>query len=786
MAREQQAAARRKKQLGGKIILGVLLCMLSFALLLALYTFDVASWSSFNDKLILDAKQALIVYDSAGEEVSVLYDSSKNIRIPISLAEVPERVRYAFLAAEDARFYEHIGVDFIRIAGAAWEDIKAGAYVQGASTISQQLVKLSHLSPEKKLARKLEEAVLAYQMEQQYNKNEILEMYLNYVYFGSGYYGIEAAARGYFGVHARELTTAQGAQLAGILKGPSNYAPHLNMEKSLRRRNLILDEMLEYGFISQEEHAAARLEQPVLTNSMPLGQRGYYIDLALEQACEALAIPMDTLLSGGYRIHTAMERDAQACVDALMQDETMFPENTPEVQAAAVVINAKTGGVVALSGGRNEDTPRAFNRAVQIRRQPGSVIKPILVYAPALEEYRYTAVTMLLDEPTDFNGYLPENFNKTYNGWVTLRRAVQSSLNIPAVKVLESIGLSTGMDFARRLGIEFDARDNSLALALGGFTYGVSPYQIANAYAAFSAGGEYAEATLVYAVTDSKGTELYRYAHETERVMSEANAYILTNMLESAVKNGTGRKLSDLGIALAGKTGTTGAENSNRDAWMAAYNPEYAAAVWMGCDTAADGNALPNEATGGTYPAMMLRSVFQTLYQNREAPEFVLPEGVKEYRLDGYTLDNAYTPVLATAFTPEEHIVREVFVAGTEPKNVSDYWVVPLPPNDLLASYNNGVVTVSFTPVNDFILYRLYRTDRAGRTEQLGEWPGGSLRIVHQDDTAVHGELYEYYVLPVHPQMTVGGKQVTGAASSKYRLDMPEEALFTRLGEIKE
>ncbi len=521
-----------------------------------------------------------------------------------------------------------------------------------------------------------------------------------------------------------------------------------------------------------------------MVNSLPLNKRGYYVDLALVQACGAMDISMEQLLAGGYRIHTAMEPETQACLEQLMQDEAMFPQAAPDAQAAVVVIDAKTRGVVALTGGRSNETAMAFNRAVDIRRQPGSVIKPIMVYAPALEEYHYTTVSMLLDEPTDFNGYQPENFSKKYSGWVTLRRAVQSSLNVPAVKVLDSIGLETGKRFAEQLGVVFDPQDNSLALALGGFTYGVSPYQIANAYASFAAGGVYANAALVKTVTDANGHTVYEHKPQAQRVMSEENAYILTNMLESTIASGTGKRLHGLGIALAGKTGTSGDETGNRDAWMAAYNAEYAAAVWMGYDDASQGKSLPNDATGGTYPALMLKQIFQTLYQQQEAPPFLMPDGVKEYRLDGYTLQNAYTPVLATALTPEGQIVREVFAEGTEPKNVSDYWAVPMPPDDLFARYDNGTVSVFFTPKNDFVLYRLYRTEENGSTEELGEWPGTQGSIAYTDDTAKHGKTYEYYVLPVHPQLIIQDKEVVGAPSRRCKVVVPEEALFTKLAEI--
>lgn len=762
----------RRRRILKRTLLGLTLICLSFVLFGAVYVLRLDAWREFDPERILGAPQSLLIYDAKGEQVSCL--SAQETRIAIPLEQVPQYVRQAFISAEDARFYEHIGVDFIRILGAAWEDIKAGGYVQGASTISQQLVKLSHLTAEKVMTRKLEEAVLAYQMEQQFSKDEILEMYLNYVYFGGGFYGIEAAARGYFGVHASELTVAQGAMLAGILKSPSRYAPHLDMEASTERRNLVLRLMEEYGYLDSAACTAAQTETVVLNNSLRQEHRGYYIDLALEQACAVLDVSMSELLTDGYRIRTAMDSELQTYCETILQDDAHFPEEAKDAQAALVVVDVDTGGVAALMGGRESTTALGYNRATRIRRQPGSVIKPIIAYAPALENYRYTTVTMLLDEPTDFNGYQPENFGQKYHGWVTLREAVADSLNVPAVKVLSSIGVETGKRFAQEVGITFDGQDNSLALALGGFTYGVSPYQIAGAYAAFASGGLYSTPSLISSITDSGGEALYTYTPEKNRVMSEANAYILNDMLQSAIKEGTGHRLGELEFALAGKTGTTGEGEGNRDAWMAAYNPEYAAAVWMGYDDSADGRTLPHAATGGTYPAMILSDIFTKLYEGKSAPAFTMPEGVLEVRLDAYTLKNAHMATLASALTPSSSVVREVFAAGTEPNNMNEYWIIPSPPASFAAELSaDGLPALTFQPKESFVLYRLYREDRRGSTQMLGEWPGSNGTVHYSDTSAQAGETYTYYIIPAHPQLEIGGKQVVGPSSKRIELQIP-------------
>lgn len=756
------------------VLLLMVLAVLGFVLFMAAQLWDLDAWQDFDPANILGAQQSLILYDGENGEILRLHDKEDRVSIPLS--DVPDLVQKAFISAEDARFYEHPGVDVIRIVGAAWADIKAGGYVQGASTISQQLIKLSHLTADKTISRKLEEAVLACQMETRYSKDEILEMYLNYVYFGGGYYGIEAAALGYFGVHAKDLSVAQGAMLAGILKSPSNYAPHLDFEASLARRDTVLSLMAEYGYLDDQGLADAKGETMVILHDGTASEEGrnYYVDAALQDAMEILQIDSETLLSGGYRIYTAMDSAIQNQCETIFRQDDLFPG---DAQGAIVVQEAGTGLIRAMVGGRGAyDTAMAFNRATDIRRQPGSVIKPVIAYAPALEGYGYTAATMLLDEPTTFAEYSPRNFGNKYYGWVTLREAVTRSLNVPAVKVLSDIGVSAGKAFAQSCGIPFDPQDTSLTLALGGFTYGVSPLQIAGAYAAFASQGIYNTPTCIQRITDSTGKELYVYEPENRRVMSEQNAYILTSMLQSAIQEGTGHRLKDLDIPLAGKTGTVGEGEGNRDAWMACYSADYAAAVWIGYDTSQDG-ALPQDATGGKYPALILEQLFQGLYQDRAPKEFSMPSGVNAYKLDKRTLEMFHEPVLATALTPSSAIQTEVFVEGTQPTAQSSYWVVPSPPGEFRVYLGgDGKPQIAFTGRESFAQYQLYRQKGTESPQLIKTWDGKGA-VTYGDDSALPGCTYTYYILPVHQEMNVGGEQVKGPATKKVTVTTPEAVI---------
>ncbi|MCL2670968.1 MAG: transglycosylase domain-containing protein [Clostridiales bacterium] len=625
---------------------------------------------------IIGAPQSLLIYDMNGEEISCLYGAEN--RIPVSIETLPPHLVDAFIAAEDARFFSHPGFDLIRIGGAVLQDLKSMSYAEGASTITQQLMKLSHLSPDKNLVRKIDEVILSYQIEQSYSKEEILELYLNYVYFGNGCYGIEAAARRYFGVSASELSLSQSALLAGVVNAPNRLAPNQFPEAALRRRDLVLDWMEDYAFIEPAQAAFAKADPLALAESETNGRRGYYVDLALTSACETLGVDMPTLLSGGYRIYTEMDSDLQAHCEELFDRDDYFPVVattgpdgwvTREAPSAAIVIvDAADGGVAAIMGGRENDVALAFNRATRMRRQTGSTIKPILVYAPALLR-GYTAASILADEPAGYGDFTSQNANGQYAGQVTLRQAVTDSLHAPAVSVLSTLGVEHCKSFARDLGIPFDARDTELSLAFGGFTYGVSPCQLAGAYAAFASGGVYHEPYVVSRITNSDGQLLFTRNTEGKRVMDNGNAFILNDMLQSAVETGAAKRLADLDIGLAASIGAS-SDNAYRDIWLAAYNPQYAAVVWMGFDDSNGGRRLPGNISGGGYPAELLHEVFSRIYADAPAPQFVVPDSVARLELDQYQTD-----IISDNASDYEYFVR-----GTEPPRFSEQGISAILP----------------------------------------------------------------------------------------------------------
>lgn len=739
------------------LLLAVTAAAVLFLLCGAVKTLGMDRWVDFDVYRITGCDRTSIIYDGQSDVVTRLHGVQD--RTWVSISELQPSTVYAFISAEDARFFEHEGVDVIRIAGAIVADIKAGSYVQGASTISQQLIKLSHLTSEKTISRKAEEAALAYEMERQYSKEDILEMYLNYVYFGGGYYGIEAAAEGYFGVHASDLTLDQSAMLAGILKSPSGYAPHINYAASINRRNNILRLMRDYGYITDDEKKQASARRPTILHDKREEYSGYYTDAVTKSAAALMGITVDELIRGGYNIYSAMDSDIQHYCEEMFKNGELFPAEDSE--AAIVVLEPSTGMVVAMVGGRSYTGGISFNRATDIRRQPGSVIKPVIAYAPAFEYLNYTAADMILDEETTFADYTPSNYGNKYYGWVTVREAVTKSLNVPAVKTLSAVGVYRAKDFAKRCGIEFDDKDDSLALALGGFTYGVSPLQIAGAYSCFASGGIYNTPTLIKKITDRNGLTVYEYRQDSRRVMSEANAYILTSMLKSVVTEGTGHRLNTLDIPIAGKTGTVGLANGNRDAWMAGYTPEYTAVVWQGYDSDRLG-LLPSSATGGTYPALMLYELFNHIYPDGRSGDFEKPESVKQYSIDAKTLKKQHKAVLANAMTPQSSRVTEYFTEETAPEDVSGYWAVPGSAQNLLAVREEGGVMVSFDCPDDFGMYTLWRSEAGKAEKPLMTWDGREGHIEYIDAAVKPGKGYRYRVTVKHEELLIGDEPVEG------------------------
>ena len=729
--------------------------------------FDVSSWQTLDVGKLTDVAQTGAIYDKDGEYVTRLIGSEN--RVSVSMDILPDYVVNAFLAAEDLRFYKHPGFDLTRILGAVVSNVRSGGYGQGASTITQQLVKLSHLSSQKTIARKLEEIWLALQLEQRYEKSEILEMYLNFIYFGQGAYGVQAAAEVTFGIDAAQLSPAQAASLAAAIKAPATYSLQSSPQQNRDRRNYILSVMRDEGMLTQAQYNEAIYEE-IAAIEAPATETdyGWFVDAVLEEAEYQLDVSAETLLAGGYRIDTTLDTAMQGILDAQYLTD-VFPSNASDgtpVQSAAACVDTANGAVRAIVGGREYLTRRGFNRATQLRRQPGSAFKPLAVYAPALEYAGWTCANVILDEPTDFNGYRPRNSGNAYYGNVTVRTALKNSLNIPAVKTLQAIGLANSRKYLTAVGIPLDDRDSNLSLALGSMTYGASPVQMAAAYAPFANGGVFHAPYFIERITDQNGVIVYQHQDEGTRVLSEQNAYLMTSLLRTVITSGTGTRLSSVGTPVAGKTGTVNMTGGgNRDAWMAAYTPELATVVWMGYDEPDAKHRLSNSVQGGTNPASLARNFFRAWYADRSKPDFQRPDGIVSVTIDQKALEWRGKAMLASSLTPSAYRISELFAEGTQPTVWSDVWSAPASAKSFRVTHNDSGQPLLVIEPGDTALYRIQR-DAAGESFILAELYGTAGETLYYADTkAIPGVTYTYRVIPVHAELLENGVLLEGVQS---------------------
>ena len=728
----------------------------------AYFAFDVPHWQQLDIGRITAAPQTGAMYDGEGRLITKIRGAENRVVVPLS--DIPLETRQAFLAAEDLRFYQHHGVDVVRLFGALAANIRQGGYAQGASTITMQLIRQSHLSTQKTIARKLEEIYLSWQLERQMSKDDILAMYLNYIYFGNGAYGIQAAAQTYFDVDAKDLSLAQAASLAASIKAPSYYAPNASANRS--RRGYILDTMLSEGMIDQQRHDAARAETIAVAEKAPESlPYGWFVDAVLDEAESLLGMTSDQVLTGGLTIETTLSRAHQDALDAQF-DKDLFPAKASDgtqVQGAAACVDTRTGEVLAIVGGRSYDVRRGFNRATQLRRQPGSALKPLAAYAPAIDRFGFMTASVLKDEPTNFNGYKPRNAGYTYYGNVSVRSALTSSLNVAAVSLLNQIGVQAARSYLSSVGIPLDDRDANLSLALGAMTYGVSPVQLAAAYAPFGNGGSFHGAHFIHRVTDSAGRVLYQHRDSGSRVLSAQSAYLMTSLMQSVTSYGTGAKLSGAGTPVAGKTGTVNMTGGgNRDIWMAAYNSEISCAFWMGFDEPDSKHKLQGWVSGGDNTAAMARDYFKALYKGKDKPQFTRPEGIISLEIDKQAIKWRGEPMLAVDLTPSNYRYTEYFTKDNHPTKKSDIWSPPRSPNNFTVGHNASGYPLLMIQPADTAVYRVQR-DTYGESFVLTELYGSAGETLYYADTSAKpGVVYTYRVIPVHAELLNNGILLEG------------------------
>ena len=657
MQEETRESRKRPKTKKGvskmAIFFSVIAAVVLFGTGLGFLTASVHTMPSLKDDIRPAASSQ--IFDVNGKLIANIH--SVENRLPVTLNKIPKHLQNAFIAAEDVRFYQHWGIDPRSILRAIWSNVSDRGISEGGSTITQQLAKNTLLTQEQTLKRKIQEAFLALQIERQYSKNEILEMYLNQIYFGQGAYGVQAASQTYFGKNVEDLTLPEAAVLAGIPKSPNYYSPANNLKAAKERQETVLDQMAKYDFITA---AAASSAKSTELKIVPKGNASeiapYFLDYITQHLIEKYGA--DAVYKEGLKIYTTLDLDMQQAAEKAM---TRLPtyrtvNGIRQPQGALVAIDPHNGHIKAMVGGRGNDQ---FNRAVLAERQPGSAFKPF-VYLAALES-GLTPSSIVEDSAFTAGGYTPLNYDRKFRGPVTLRYALENSLNVVAVKLAQRLGPDKPIYYAQQLGIstmvlQGNANDRNLAVVLGGLTKGVTPLEITSAYGVLANQGVRVEPMSIIKVVDRNGKVLEQNTAKEKAVVNERNAYLLADMMRGVITRGTGGG-ANIGRPAAGKTGTT---DNNKDAWFVGFTPDLAAGVWMGNDN--EGNL--GGITGGDLPATIWHDFMIQACKKLPVRDFVRPSGIVSVQVsnkDGLLVKNPKDPNSHT----------ELFVEGTQPTKVS-------------------------------------------------------------------------------------------------------------------
>lgn len=725
---QTRMARRKQKKSKQKPLWKIILISIAVILLVAgigvgsVFAYYIATAPKL-DEAKLDDPFSSKFFDKDGNPFAEL---GAEQRTKIEYDDLPPILIDAVIATEDSRFFDHPGIDMRRIGGAVVANFKRGFGAEGASTITQQVVEKSFLSPEKTIKLKVQEQWLALRLERKYSKEEILEMYLNKIFYGSGAYGVAKASQIYFGkTDLHELTLPEAAILAGLPQRPTAYNPFENPDLAKKRMKTVLELMVRHDKITEQE-AKEAMEvdiESLLVESRPKSTEYeaflQQVDREIEEKLNGADIYTD-----GLKVYTTLDTSIQEHIEFLLtdSDDNPIPYPDDEMQAGMTVLNTTNGAIRAIGGRRNSEGKGEFNFAIQGGQQPGSTFKPLIAYAPAIEYNKWSTYHQVNDDkPYEVGGTNPiRNWNRQYQGWMSARYALTHSLNVPTVKILEESGLDQAKKFAEGLGIQFANDKIDIRDAIGGTETEVTPLQLAGAYQPFGNEGIYNEP---YAVTkvefpDGKIVEL---KSEPEAVMSDYTAYMITDMLKSVMKEGTGREANIPDLPVAGKTGTTNLKNvsGSPDSWFAGYTTNYTISIWTGYPE--ERKPLPNTKI----PHAIFANTMTEISKNIETKDFVKPDSVVELPI----INGSNPP--AIAHHDSGGVVRELFVKGHEPNQQQRKNVDQLDPvSNLQAKYDEKSKSIHAN--------WKYAKDADVFFEISASIDGGSMKLLSStDDTSI-------------------------------------------------
>lgn len=700
--------------------------LISFAIILIIFTgfFIYFSQITMNEnidpKKLVNMEQTISFYDC--NDVFLCKDSGEHLLTDIE--NIPKHVKQAFVSIEDKRFYQHKGVDYKGLVRAIAVNLKSGLFKEGGSTISQQLIKNTHLNNKKTLKRKLSEIKLAKQLEKMYSKSEILEMYLNTIYFGDNCYGITSASDYYFGKKPEELTLNEGAILAGLIKAPATYSPLRNFNKCISRKNLVLQQMYKQGYISKNDYTIAINENIEFGKDDNLRKNYDYFYLARKEFSEI--IKNHPYLTGEVSIYTNYDSTIQEKL------ETNLLNNSLEVNKSAIMLS-NNGEILAY-----------YSTCGDVYRQMGSTIKPLLVYAPAIENNVIYSCSPILDEKTNFNDYSPSNFADKYYGYVSAKDSLAKSLNVCAVKILNYTGVEKSKSYLDKLDITLTSNDNTLGIALGSTEKGATLSEISSAYCSFANNGIFQSPFVIKKIINNKGEVLYRTRQQNKKIFSEETACIINDMLENAVKDGTAKKLYYSNIPLCAKTGTVGNKQGNSDAYNISYNSEKVLGVWYGSK---NNQLMDNSVTGGTFPTITASEIWNDVYLGKTKPDsYIKSDNVEEVYIDKIELEENQKIVLADNLAPNRYKLKAIFKKNNMPNCVSTRFTSPKIKNAEISVFSNGnKVSFCLTECCDAIVVRTFR----GKKKTIYDTNGNNKDCYFDKDVLPNCE-YQYSIIPYY------------------------------------
>ncbi|MGF9977944.1 PBP1A family penicillin-binding protein [Viridibacillus arvi] len=703
--REQQKKQKKPMKVWLKRLL-IAIVSVGIVLFIAgagLFAYYAATAPDLDEELLKDPVSSKF-YDSDGK---VFYTMGLEKREHVAYEDIPEDMRDAILATEDVRFFSHHGIDFYRLGGAILANLRHGFGAQGASTLTQQVIKNSFLQNEKTLKRKAQEAYLAIQLEREYSKEEIFEMYFNKVLMSGRIYGYGTASKYFYGKELKDLKLEEMALLAGMSQLPNAYNPFKYPENAEKRRNTVLGLMYQHKKITKEQMEEAKkvdVEVGLLPENKRITASTSKYDAFIDVVLKELAENGDgKSLEEGINVYTTLDSSAQKIVESTMNSD-IFP--TKEIKSGMAVVDTETGAIVAIGGGRNYGPERGLNYAEAIKNQPGSTMKPIMDYGPAIENLKYSTGQTITDEKMFYTGTTKQinNFDKLYKGDMTLREALYTSRNVPAIKLFKEVGVEKTKKFINNLGIVADELYESEAI--GGGKISLSPIEMAGAYAAFGNNGIYTAPHSIKKIVYRDGKTAKSYTPDPTPAMNDYTAYMVTDMLRDVVSSKTGAPGTAAaipGLDIAGKTGTTNyavdefqkynlPESAVPDSWFAGYSSKYSISVWSGYSSRKDPITTTEERL---LPQRLFKTVMSQISANTTTPNFKKPNSVVEAKI----VKGSKPLQLASSSTPADRTSTELFVKGTLPTRTAPVEEVEKldAPTDLKATFDGEANAINLT-----------------------------------------------------------------------------------------